>query len=77
MTKELVQQLKTGNVDITFESLTSGREITNTYTLKTLFKLNINNSSEKILAYDVERREWEDIEVSSIKKWRKHENGVL
>lgn len=77
MTKELVQQLKTGNVDITFESLTSGREITNTYTLKTLFKLNINNNSEKILAYDVERREWEDIEVSSIKKWRKHENGVL
>lgn len=73
MTKELVQQLKTGNVDITFESLTSGREITNTYTLKTLFKLNINNKSEKILAYDVERREWEDIEVSSIKKWRKHE----
>lgn len=77
MTKELVQQLKTGNVDITFESLTSGREITNTYTLKTLFKLNINNKSEKILAYDVERREWEDIEVSSIKKWKKQENGVL
>jgi len=77
VTKELVQQLKTGNVDITFESLTSGREITNTYTLKTLFKLNINNKSEKILAYDVERREWEDIEVSSIKKWKKQENGVL
>ena len=36
-----------------------------------------NNKSEKILAYDVERREWEDIEVSSIKKWKKLENGVL
>lgn len=65
----LVDALQKGNVDITYESLNSGKEITKTYTLKTIFKVNVNLKSDKIIAYDVKAKEWEDIERSTIKKW--------
>ena len=67
---KLVDALQKGNVDITYESLNSGKEITKTYTLKTIFKVNVNLKSDKIIAYDVKAKEWEDIERSTIKKWR-------
>jgi hypothetical protein len=66
---KLVEALQKGNVDITYESLNSGKEITKTYTLKTIFKVNVNLKSDKIIAYDVKAKEWEDIERSTIKKW--------
>lgn len=66
---KLVDALQKGNVDITYESLNSGKEITKTYTLKTIFKVNVNLKSDKIIAYDVKAKEWEDIERSTIKKW--------
>lgn len=66
---KLVDALRKGNVDITYESLNSGKEITKTYTLKTIFKVNVNLKSDKIIAYDVKAKEWEDIERSTIKKW--------
>jgi len=66
---KLVEALRKGNVDITYESLNSGKEITKTYTLKTIFKVNFSLLSNKLIAYDVEAREWEDIEKSTIKKW--------
>lgn len=66
---KLVDALRKGNVDITYESLKTGREITRTYTLKTIFKVNVNLKSDKIIAYDVKAKEWEDIERSTIKKW--------
>ena len=59
---KLVDALRKGNVDITYESLKTGREITRTYTLKTIFKVNVNLKSDKIIAYDVKAKEWEDIE---------------
>ena len=67
---KLVDALQKGNVDITYESLKTGREITRTYTLKTIFKVNVNLKSDKIIAYDVKAKEWEDIERSTIKEWR-------
>ena len=67
---KLVDALQKGNVDITYESLNSGKEITKTYTLKTIFKVNVNLKSDKIIAYDVKAKEWEDIERSTIKEWR-------
>ena len=66
---KLVEALRKGNVNITYESLNSGKEITKTYTLKTIFKVNFSLLSNKLIAYDVEAREWEDIEKSTIKKW--------
>jgi hypothetical protein len=66
---KLIEALRNGNVNITYESLNSGKEITKTYTLKTIFKVNVNLKSDKLIAYDVEAKEWEDIERSSIKKW--------
>jgi hypothetical protein len=67
---KLVDALRKGNVDITYKSLNSGKEITKTYTLKTIFKVNVNLKSDKIIAYDVKAKEWEDIERSTIKEWR-------
>ena len=65
----LVEALRKGNVDITYESLNSGKDITKTYTLKTIFKVNVSLKSNKLIAYDVQAKEWEDIERSTIKKW--------
>lgn len=66
---KLIEALEKYNVDITFNSLTSGREITKTYHLRTLFKINQNPLSEKLLVWSVRAEEWEDIEKSTIKKW--------
>jgi len=66
---QLIKALQSGKVDITFESLNSGREITKTYTLNTLVKINVSTLSDKLIAYDIEGREWEDIERSTIRKW--------
>jgi hypothetical protein len=66
---KLIEALEKYNVDITFNSLTSGREITKTYHLRTLFKINQNPLSEKLLVWAVRAEEWEDIEKSTIKKW--------
>jgi hypothetical protein len=57
---KLVEALRNGNVDITYESLNSG---------KTIFKVNVSLLSNKLIAYDVEAKEWEDIERSTIRKW--------
>lgn len=65
----LLDALNKHNVDITFESLNSGREITKTYSLRALFKINQSPLSDKLLAYDVEAKEWEDIEKSTIREW--------
>ena len=64
----LVEALRKGNVDITYESLNSGKDITKTYTLKMIFKVNVHAKSNKLIAYDVKAKEWEDIERSTIKK---------
>ena len=66
---KLIEALEKYNVDITFNSLTSGREITKTYHLRTLFKINQNPLSEKLLVWAVRAEEWEDLEKSTIKKW--------
>jgi hypothetical protein len=66
---KLEQALRNGNVSITYSSLNSGKEITRTYTLKTIFKVNCNLKSDKLIAYDIEAKEWEDIERSTIKNW--------
>lgn len=66
---KLVEALKKGNIRITYDSLISGREITRTYTLKTILKVNCSLESDKLIAYDVEAKEWEDIEKSTIKNW--------
>jgi len=70
---KLVEALRNGNVSITYDSLNSGKEITKTYTLKTIFKVNCNLKSDKLVAYDVEAKEWEDIERSTIRKWSVNE----
>jgi hypothetical protein len=66
---KLEQALRNGNVSITYSSLNSGKEITKTYTLKTIFKVNCSLKSDKLIAYDIEAKEWEDIERSTIKNW--------
>lgn len=70
---KLVEALRNGNVSITYDSLSSGKEITKTYTLKTIFKVNCSLKSDKLVAYDVEAKEWEDIERSTIRKWSVNE----
>ena len=66
----LIEALRKGKVDITFKSLTSGQEITKTFTLNTCFKVPQNPQSEKIIGYNPIAREWEDIQKSTIIEWK-------
>ena len=66
----LIEALRKGKVDITFKSLTSGQEITKTFTLNTCFKVPQNPQSDKIVGYNPIAREWEDIQKSTIIKWK-------
>ena len=66
----LIEALRKGKVDITFKSLNSGQEITKTFTLNTCFKVPQNPQSEKIIGYNPIAREWEDIQKSTIIKWK-------
>ena len=65
----LIDALLKGEVDITFKSLNSGKEITKRYTLNTCFKVPQNSQSNKLLAFDILAKEWEDIEKSTIVGW--------
>ena len=66
----LIEALRKGKVDITFKSLNSGQEITKTFTLNTCFKVPQNPQSDKIVGYNPIAREWEDIQKSTIIKWK-------
>jgi len=66
----LIEALRSGKVDITFKSLTSGQEITKTFTLNTCFKVPQNPQSDKIVGYNPIAREWEDIHKSTIIEWK-------
>ena len=66
----LIEALRKGKVDITFKSLTSGQEITKTFTLNTCFKVPQNPQSDKIVGYNPIAREWEDIHKSTIIEWK-------
>ena len=66
----LIEALRNGKVDITFKSLTSGQEITKTFTLNTCFKVPQNPQSDKIVGYNPIAREWEDIHKSTIIEWK-------
>ena len=66
----LIEALRKGKVDITFKSLTSGQEITKTFTLNTCFKVPQNPQSDKIVGYNPIAKEWEDIHKSTIIEWK-------
>jgi hypothetical protein len=66
----LIEALRNGKVDITFKSLTSGQEITKTFTLNTCFKVPQNPQSDKIVGYNPIAKEWEDIHKSTIIEWK-------
>ena len=66
----LIEALREGKVDITFKSLTSGQEITKTFTLNTCFKVPQNPQSDKIVGYNPIAKEWEDIQKSTIIEWK-------
>lgn len=66
----LIEALRKGKVDITFKSLTSGQEITKTFTLNTCFKVPQNPQSDKIVGYNPIAKEWEDIQKSTIIEWK-------
>jgi len=66
----LIEALRKGRVDITFKSLTSGQEITKTFTLNTCFKVPQNPQSDKIVGYNPIAKEWEDIQKSTIIEWK-------
>ena len=66
----LIEALRKGKVDITFKSLTSGQEITKTFTLNTCFRVPQNPLSDKIVGYNPIAKEWEDIDKSTIVGWK-------
>jgi len=66
----LIDALLKGEVDITFKSLNSGKEITKTFTLNTCFKVPQNPKSDKIVGYNPIAKEWEDIHKSTIIEWK-------
>ena len=66
----LIEALRKGKVDITFKSLTSGQEITKTFTLNTCFRVPQNPQSDKIVGYNPIAKEWEDIQKSTIIGWK-------
>lgn len=65
----ILEALNNGVVHIWFTSLVSGDELEGHYTLKDRNVGRIDPTSNKILAFDVSKNRWEDIEVSTINQW--------
>lgn len=75
MAKDIIQALQDGVVYIKYRSLKSGNEKEIEATLKSdlipnNFKINQNDSSDKLIMYLVEFERWEDIEKDTILEWR-------
>jgi len=61
----VVDSLNAGAVVITYKSLNSGREVKGTYTLKGKH-VGLNPNTDKLVAWDVENKKWEDIQIDTI-----------
>ena len=68
MIDNIISALKIGNVSITFTSLTSGREITDVYTLKGV-NMPQNPTNEKLIVRHLESNTYEDIDKNTIISW--------
>lgn len=71
----LYEALEKGIVLITFDSLTSNNTYSREYTLKDEYlptKFD-SQSGDKLIVFNVDFQKWEDIEVSTIKKWKRVE----
>lgn len=68
-TELILKALNMGVVRIWFTSLKSGNEIEGHFTLKNRNVGKVNPKSDKIVAFDLDRGRWEDIEVKTINQW--------
>ena len=66
---KILEALDRGVVHIWFTCLNSGDELEGHFTLKNRNVGRINPTSDKIIAFDVNKNRWEDIEVSTINQW--------
>ena len=69
--KKIIQCLEKGEVEITFKSLKSGRNITEKCTLNENltpkgFSIKQSIEAESILCYLIEKKRWEDIKKETI-----------
>ncbi len=69
--KKIIQSLEKGEVEITFKSLKSGRNITEKCTLNENltpkgFSIKQSIEAESILCYLIEKKRWEDIRKETI-----------
>mgnify|MGYP000087034361 FL=1 len=69
--KKIIQSLEKGEVEITFKSLKSGRNITEKCTLNENltpkgFSIKQSIEAESILCYLIEKKRWEDIKKETI-----------
>ena len=68
---QIIQSLEKGEVEITFKSLKSGRDITEKCTLNENltpkgFSIKQSSEAESILCYLTEKKRWEDIRKETI-----------
>ena len=64
----MIKALNKGRVAITFESMVSGREIQDTYTLKGV-NLPQNPENNKLVVLHCDSNAYEDIEKKTIRCW--------
>jgi len=68
MLENMIKALNKGRVAITFESMVSGREIQDTYTLKGV-NLPQNPENNKLVVLHCDSNIYEDIEKKTIRCW--------
>ena len=68
MLENMIKALNKGRVAITFESMVSGREIQDTYTLKGV-NLPQNPENNKLVVLHSDSNTYEDIEKKTIIEW--------
>jgi len=68
MLENMIKALNKGRVVITFESMVSGREIQDTYTLKGV-NLPQNPENNKLVVLHCDSNTYEDIEKKTIIEW--------
>ena len=68
MIENMIKALRVGRVTITFKSLTSGRKITDDYTLQGV-NLPQNSKSDKLIVLHCASNTYEDIEKRTIEEW--------
>ena len=68
MLENMIKALNKGRVAITFESMVSGREIQDIYTLKGV-NLPQNPENDKVVVLHCDSNTYEDIEKKTIRCW--------